>query len=231
MKVLMLVVMVGFTLVMIFVGARDAEQYREDKEKFGGDKLIKAISEYNEQSSKLRGHVGAVGVTRTPLSPDYDRKQKSSLRSNKKKGRSNGLPGYMQGTPPESKRNYYPPNPYGPKTYRPKRGGSSGSRSNDAQGGDGYYPPPPLPQDESSLRKPYPPVSYRNKPFTLPMTLPEQQWPEEALQLRNGQKIGFAGTTVYTYDKSGTPMPLPDGNYMVGGLMMHVKNGKKVLPE
>jgi hypothetical protein len=235
MKLILLLLMVGFTLVMVFVGSNDAARWKEDQEKYGGDELIKAISEYNEKSSKLRGPVGSVGVTRTPLSSDYDKRNNPRLGNsgyNNSRKNSSQMPDYMLSTPPEA-RGYYPPNPYAPQSPGRKRSFNSDSRSEGSRGNDSYYPPAPVPENNNSGQEDnyYPPRSENRAPFTIPMTLPKQPVPEHLTKLRSGQKVFFAGTTVYTYDKEGNPMPLPDGKYQVGKVEIYVKGGEQVLSQ
>lgn len=242
MKLLAMLLVVGLCLVAIFVGSRDAARKMDDYKKYGGDDLIKAISEYNEKSNALRGPIGSVGVTRTPLSSNG----KGS--SNTKKifpGQQNmgydKLPDYMMnrplnsgttgsGTTKGSLGNYYPSNPYAPKNTRPDTAAQP-APANRGGGGNDYYPPPPLPQQSPSPSGRYSPQSNRPQEYIVPMTLPEQAWPLDKMELAGGQKIRFAGTRIYTLDKKGRPIALPDGYYKMGGMELRVRDGHKLIRE
>lgn len=226
MKLLLMFFIIGLSLVAIFLGSKDAAQRKEDYEKYGGDALIKAISEYNEKSNSLHGPVGGIGVTRTPLTASQDQSGPFG------KHKSYKMPKYMMTRPgsvsPDDSR-YYPPNPYAPKKRRYQQNSTD---SEDSDAGNRYYPPPPLEESSpSQTGSGYPPQSHNHKEYIIPMTLPPQAWPQKAMHLRSGQRIGFAGTSIYTYDKNGNPIALPDGYYKIGELRLHVIDGKKVINE
>jgi len=242
---------IGLTLVAIFVGSHDAAEHKNLHDKYGGDALIKAISEYNEKSNSIHGYIGAAGVTRTPLSNTTDPMHRSNGMMGANKQQGNQLPAYMMnqtpGNRPASNSNgnnnsYYPPNPYMPQTHQnngdatQQNSGANGQQQS-APADNGYYPPPPVQAapDNPDGQQQYPPPPgpqssnvNPGKPFVVPMTLPPQALPEDKLRLPSGQKVAFSGLVVYTYDNNGKPIPMPDGIYRVGSLLLHVRDGKKV---
>ncbi len=252
MKLLLMLVIMGLTLVMIFVGANDAAQRKDDHDKFGGDALIKAISEYNEKSNSIHGYIGAVGVTRTPLNNTEGSGTRKSGFSNGLMGnkQGNSLPPYMMNQPSAAQQpmgngqakpnaDYYPPNPYMPQTHQnndypppPETSSDQDSGQNPAPAQDnGYYPPAPVTAPAPPNQDYSPQSQYKYNPvkeYVVPMTLPVQSLPAEKMRLSSGQQVAFAGVDVYTFDRNGKPVAMPDGIYKMGPLKLHVRDGKNV---
>jgi hypothetical protein len=208
MKVLGLAALIIFSIVMIYIGSRNSRTMLEDHTKYGGNELIKAISEYNKKNNALSGYVGEPGVTRTPLQSYDNVNTKSSAKARQQR------PSALQPPPPVDQ--------YG-QQLKP-------STTPVAPSTNSYYPPPPLQQPESgNMQAPYPPGS-ENREFKLPMDLPRSGPPD---YLRSGQPIAYQADVVYTFDKNGKPAPLPDGTYEFsdGRPPLYVKDSKLYLVE
>jgi hypothetical protein len=211
-------------VALIFKGSYDAAQRRDDYNKYGGDYLIKAISEYN--SKTMSGPIGSAGVVRAPLT-NYGPGTKQPGTGQQGKKPVSSQPIYRQGggmvTRPVS-----PAQPYYPTQDPPQSmGNKQGSRPSDS-----YYPPPPVEERSPSQGVPLAPSSSKStlKPY-LAKDIPQQTWPDKLVTLRSGQKIGFNGADVYTFDPEGKPVVMPDGYYHLGSSRIHVQNGKKVIYE
>lgn len=238
MRLLVIVVMTLITIALIVKGSMDAERMHEDYVRFNGDPLVKAISDYNNKTNSLKGYVGGAGVTRAPLTQNYDERNPGSNLMGRDKALSRGSnykpsfsPQPMQSSNPFPKpaapqEDYYPP----PPSAATRSNSDTGQQQNaPAQPGDDYYPPPPL-EKAPAASSAYPPMSKLNSTIPmLPQNLPMESAAVEKMYLPSGQRIAFAGTRVFTYDESGAPVPMPDGQYTLDGRKLVIKDGNRVL--
>ncbi|MDE3060276.1 MAG: hypothetical protein KGJ06_04635 [Pseudomonadota bacterium] len=84
-----------------------------------------------------------------------------------------------------------------------------------------YYPPPAMGTRPSNLQQPRQPQSYLN-------LMPPGAAP---LNLKNGQKVAFAGINAYAVDNYGNVEPLADGVYPLfnGSIHMIIRGGRKII--
>ena len=239
MRLLVIVVMTLITIALIVKGSMDAERMHEDYVRFNGDPLVKAISDYNNKTNSLKGYVGGAGVTRAPLIQNYDERNPGTNLMGRDKAMSRGSnykpsfsPQPMQSGSPFSKpsapqEDYYPP----PPSSAVKGSTVPGQLQQDepAQPADDYYPPAPIDKAPVS-NSAYPPMSKLNNNIPmLPQNLPMESAAVEKMYLPSGQRVAFAGTRVFTYNESGTPIPMPDGQYTLDGRKLVIKDGNRVL--
>lgn len=205
----LLIIGVIFTILMVAFGRNpydEAQKEKADRLK-GRDPLIMAIEEHNANGGSKFG-------IKTGSMNDWLGKNTSLNSGLEKIDRSTVTTAPTQvyrrpGTTPNAQMPAYDPET---DTGNPYQVQNLPNANDQTQGG--YYPPPPLPAAN---------------PHSRFQKLPPRS--EMRLQLGSGQPFAFKGENVYTVDRNGNTVPMPDGTYSIHGgkATLTVRNGQHVI--
>lgn len=237
-----------FVLAMVLLGHNPAEERRKAKAaKRGSDPLVSAIMEHNKEKGKfsafgggtpgkrfnpqMRGNNNTIGPAGAPQQYDQNGVPMPTASATR-----NGAPNFpahmMNGTG----------NPNGAP-------GENGGPPQGNPNANAYYPPAPAGQAPSELQlnqqqqQQQQPAQQQPQQLQITPGMPQSEIDQyylnrrEAMKkyggavLRSGQKIEFAGTAVFTTDKDGKRIPMPDGIYPMyeGTTTIKVKNGRQII--
>ncbi len=213
MNPIVVIIAVLFCILMVAFGNNPIEEAKEEyaKKMEGKDPLIHAIEEHNKATQFQDFGVGDAlntvpGSQRTyTYSPNNTGYQDPT-------GAPPNYPGYMM-------RDGQPQNYQQPQLVPSQPA---------QQPQNNYYPPPPTSGPASPLQ---PQQQPRSQFKTPDIWLPTFSSMRELPVLSTGQRLHFVGMNVYTFDRNGIPMVMPNGRYAMynGAVTLIVKDGKKII--